>query len=59
MKNKYKLEGIGKNKKILKERKKPLPIGLIFYNQEWLDNKEKYLKDKIGDLNESIKSKTT
>lgn len=29
MKNSYHSEGLGKNKKIRKERKKPLPIGLM------------------------------
>lgn len=29
MKNKYHLEGVNKNKKILKERMKPLPLSLM------------------------------
>lgn len=50
MTDKYHLEGLNKNKKILKERRKPLPLQMMINNNnlEWQEEKYKYL-DKLNE----------
>lgn len=49
---KYHLKGIGKNKDIKKERKKPLPLQLMIDNN-WYIEKESYLRS----LDETLRNR--